>query len=101
LPGEPTSSVEPESEAIIQQSLETLMKGRTTILSSHRLSLLREADRILFLNRGRIVEEGRHTELMARNGHYATMYRAWEEAVEADIATPASKKLAEFAERLV
>jgi ABC-type multidrug transport system fused ATPase/permease subunit len=97
---EPTSSVEPESESIIQQSLEKLMKGRTTILSSHRPSLLRDADRILFLHHGRIEEEGHHIELMARNGLYAKMYRAWEESAQADLDSP-SKKLERMAQRLM
>lgn len=97
---EPTSSVEPESEFIIQQSLEQLMRGRTTVLSSHRPSLLREADRILFLHHGRIVEQGTHAELIARDGHYAAMYRAWEEAAEADMET-ATTKWERMAERLV
>lgn len=87
---EPTSSVEPESESVIQQSLETLMRGRTTIVSSHRPSLLREADRILFLHRGRIEEEGSHADLMARDGLYAALYRAWEESAAAETETRGS-----------
>jgi ATP-binding cassette subfamily B protein len=81
---EPTSSVEPESEQIISQSVERLMRGRTTIISSHRPSLLRQADRIFFLHQGEIREQGSHTELMARQGLYATMYRRWEEASKTD-----------------
>ena len=76
------------------------MRGRTTILSSHRPSLLRQADRILFLHHGRIAEEGHHAALMTRNGLYATMYRAWEESLETDIKTSV-KKLEAFAERLM
>jgi len=81
---EPTSSVEPESEQIISQSIERLMRGRTTIISSHRPSLLRQADRIFFIHHGEIREQGSHSELLARQGLYATMYRRWEEASKAD-----------------
>lgn len=75
---ETTSSVEPESERIIQDSLFSLMKGRTVILSSHRPSLLRQADRVLFIQGGRIVEEGPHDDLMTSAGAYAEMIRDWE-----------------------
>ncbi|MBW3625015.1 MAG: ABC transporter ATP-binding protein/permease [Armatimonadetes bacterium] len=72
---EPTSSVEPESEWIIQQALERLMKGRTTFITSHRFSIVRGADRILVFNEGRLVEEGRHKALLDQGGLYADMYR--------------------------
>lgn len=71
---EPTSSVEPESESIITQALERLMQGRTTFVTSHRFSLVRGADKILVFEEGRLIEEGNHSELMARNGLYAEMY---------------------------
>ncbi|HXG23126.1 MAG TPA: ATP-binding cassette domain-containing protein, partial [Chthonomonadales bacterium] len=72
---EPVSSVEPESEWIITQALDRLMRGRTTFVTSHRLSLVRGADRILVLEAGRLVEEGDHNSLLAANGLYAAMYR--------------------------
>jgi ABC-type multidrug transport system fused ATPase/permease subunit len=72
---EPTSSVEPESEWIIIQALERLMKGRTTFVTSHRFSLVRGADKIIVFEQGRIVEEGTHKQLMAAKGLYSTMYR--------------------------
>ncbi|MCC6728419.1 MAG: ABC transporter ATP-binding protein [Chthonomonadales bacterium] len=72
---EPTSSVEPESEAIITQALERLMRGRTTFVTSHRFSLARGADRILVFDQGEIVEEGPHRALIAAGGLYAAMYR--------------------------
>jgi ABC-type multidrug transport system fused ATPase/permease subunit len=72
---EPTSAVEPESEWIIQQALERLAANRTTLIVSHRLSLVRWADRIVVLADGRIVEQGCHTGLIERGGIYAEMDR--------------------------
>ena len=71
---EPTSSVEPESEWIVQQSLLRLMRGRTTFVTSHRLSLVRDADQILVFEEGRLVERGAHADLLAGDGLYASMY---------------------------
>jgi ABC-type multidrug transport system fused ATPase/permease subunit len=71
---EPTSAVEPESEQIVQQSLSQLMRGRTTFVTSHRLSLVRDADVILVFEEGRLVERGSHAELLAGRGLYAAMY---------------------------
>jgi ABC-type multidrug transport system fused ATPase/permease subunit len=72
---EATSAVEPESEWIIQQALERLMRNRTTFIISHRLSIVRSADRIIVLDDGRIAEEGGHDALVERSGLYAEMYR--------------------------
>lgn len=71
---EATSAVEPESEWIIQQALERLMRNRTTFIISHRLSIVRSADRIVVLDAGRIVEEGRHEALLESGGLYSEMY---------------------------
>ena len=72
---EATSSVDPESEASIQAALAEVVKGRTTIAIAHRLSTLRNADRIIVVDNGAIVEEGPHEELLEKNGTYARLVR--------------------------
>ncbi len=72
---EATSSLDTESERAVQAALENLMKGRTTFVIAHRLSTVLHADRILVVESGRIVEQGRHAELLAAGGLYAYLYR--------------------------
>jgi len=71
---EATSSLDSESEALIQEGLAELMKGRTTFVIAHRLSTIRRADLILVVEAGRIAERGRHEELLARAGRYSDLY---------------------------
>lgn len=73
---EATSSVDTRTELLIQQAMKTLMTGRTNFVIAHRLSTIREADIILVVNHGKIVETGRHEELLARNGFYAELYNS-------------------------
>ncbi len=73
---EATSSVDTETEHEIQLALENLIKGRTTIAIAHRLSTLRRADRLVVIERGRLVEVGSHRELLGRSGTYARLYHA-------------------------
>src|SRR6266436_6068787 len=71
---EATSSVDPESEALIRAGLEELLRGRSSVAIAHRLSTIQTADRILVLQHGRVHETGRHAELLARGGLYARLY---------------------------
>jgi subfamily B ATP-binding cassette protein MsbA len=81
---EATSSLDSESEALIQEGLRHLVRGRTTFVIAHRLSTIRRADQILVVEEGRIVERGTHAELLAREGRYAEMYRR-QHGVETDL----------------
>ncbi len=80
-----TSSVDVDTEALIQRALEEVMKGRTTIAITHRISAVRKADLVLVMEGGRIVERGTHEELMALNGLYREIYRIQLE-MEGDLA---------------
>jgi ATP-binding cassette, subfamily B, bacterial len=70
---EPTSALDAESEHLVQQALERVARGRTTLLIAHRLSTVVDADRIVVLRQGRLVEEGTHLDLLARRGYYASL----------------------------
>jgi ABC-type multidrug transport system fused ATPase/permease subunit len=71
---EATSSVDPESEALIQEAMNRLLAGRTSLVVAHRLSTIQHADRILVVHRGRVREEGRHADLLRQGGLYARLY---------------------------
>jgi ATP-binding cassette subfamily B protein len=72
---EATSSIDSETERLIQLGIKKVMAGRTSFVIAHRLSTIQNADRILVLSAGCLVEEGTHDELVARNGLYAGLYR--------------------------
>jgi ATP-binding cassette subfamily B protein len=71
---EPTSALDPTTEAAIMETIKDLMRGRTTLIATHRLATIHDVDRIVVLERGRIVEQGRGAELLARGGVYAKLF---------------------------
>jgi ATP-binding cassette, subfamily B, bacterial MsbA len=71
---EATSALDAQSEAVVQAALESLSEGRTTLVIAHRLATVRDADKIIVMAAGRVVEEGRHDELVARGGAYAGLH---------------------------
>jgi ABC-type multidrug transport system fused ATPase/permease subunit len=73
---EPTSSLDPGLEAELQQSVQTLMKGRTALVIAHRLSTVYQADQIIVLDSGRVVETGKHVELIAHKGAYSALVKS-------------------------
>lgn len=73
---EATSALDPESEAKVNDALEKARAGRTVILIAHRLSTVRSADRIIAIDRGIVVEEGTHDELVERKGYYYNLIKA-------------------------
>jgi len=79
---EATSSIDTETEALVQRGIHVLLEGKTAIVIAHRLSTIEDVDRIFVLDHGRVVESGRHAELLAAAGAYARLHRlqrrAWE-----------------------
>ena len=71
---EATSSLDSESEATVQEALDRLMEGRTTLVIAHRLSTVRDAHRLVVIDEGRVVQEGNHEVLLAEGGLYADLY---------------------------
>ena len=73
---EATSSIDTRTEIRVQKAFSRMMEGRTSFIVAHRLSTIREADVILVMRDGRIVEKGRHKELLRKNGYYAEIYNS-------------------------
>jgi ATP-binding cassette subfamily B protein len=73
---EATSSLDNESERLVEEAMEELLRGRTTLIIAHRLRTVRRADRVLVLERGHVVEEGTHEELVGQAGLYGRLYQA-------------------------
>ena len=80
---EATSSIDTRTESIVQKGMDNLMKGRTSFVIAHRLSTIRDADLILVMKDGDIIEQGNHEELLAKNGFYANLYNSQFEDVVA------------------
>jgi ATP-binding cassette subfamily B protein len=85
---EATSHLDSQSEALVQEALDRVMSGRTSIVIAHRLSTVVNADQVLVVVGGRIVERGRHAELLARDGPYAELFRTQFQAAEAAEPAP-------------
>jgi ATP-binding cassette subfamily B protein len=79
---EATSSVDTRTEVLIQKAMDRLMEGKTSFIIAHRLSTIRNADLILVMDNGDIVEQGTHEELLAKNGFYSTIYNSQFEAAD-------------------
>ena len=93
---EATSALDAQNEALVQEALRPLMQGRTTLVIAHRLSTICDADLIVVLNGGRIVERGRHQELLARGGLYAGLWMQQLGPQNALEAPPSSSRTPRF-----
>lgn len=82
---EATSHADPESEALIQDALSALARGRTVLVIAHRLASICGVDQIVVLDQGRVIESGRHEQLLQANGAYARLWRASAETTAPDL----------------
>ncbi|UOQ92670.1 ABC transporter ATP-binding protein/permease [Halobacillus shinanisalinarum] len=82
---EATANIDTETEQLIQQALEVLKQGRTTLVIAHRLSTIQQADQIFVLNHGTMIEQGTHSELLVEGGHYYHMYKMQQGAVKTSV----------------
>ena len=98
---EATSSVDPYTELLIQKGLEKLLENRTSIIIAHRLSTVRNADKIVVINHGEIVEMGNHQELMEKRGLYSHLYKMQFREPEIEAESALVKTPLERATRLV
>ena len=87
-----TAFADPENEALIQKAFATLTKGRTVIMIAHRLSTVVGADKIIVLEKGKLVEQGTHEELVNANGLYARMWQDYNKAVQWKITSDKEAK---------
>jgi ATP-binding cassette subfamily B protein len=85
---EATAAVDNETEAAIQRCLQEITRHRTTLVIAHRLSTVRHADRIVVLEQGRVVESGRHGDLLARRGPYAALWRVQSGLLPGEVLQP-------------
>lgn len=97
---EATASIDPFTEWQIQQALNLILKNATSILIAHRLSTVKAADRIVVMERGRIIEEGNHNGLLAQSGHYATLYNTYFRHQSLDYRPPGVEEVAEYKSEL-
>jgi ABC-type multidrug transport system fused ATPase/permease subunit len=83
---EATSSIDTETEALIQRGIHVLMEGKTSLVIAHRLSTIQDVDRIFVMHHGRVAESGSHSELLARGGLYARLHRLQYAGAELPVA---------------
>jgi ATP-binding cassette subfamily B protein len=88
---EATSALDSESEKAIQQELNEISRGRTTLVIAHRLSTIVDADQIVVLESGRIIERGRHAELISRGGRYAELWELQAKEAAENLSPPLNK----------
>lgn len=86
LMDEATASIDAYSEALIQEAIDRLLINRTSIVIAHRLTTIKKADRIIVIDKGKIIEEGKHSDLLARKGHYAELYNKYFEFQELQLS---------------